>query len=220
MSTPTSPRPEADPTAARPDGRRQRSARSRRLIADAAYRLFVERGYSVPIGDIAAEAGVAVQTVYVTYRTKVALAQAALERAVLGDAAPVPPHRQPWFADLRNAGTPAEAIRVWVANTLPIYARVAPLAGVFLAEPDLAGIWGHSERLRLDGFREVMEVVAAKGELRPGMDVERAADVMFVLLGPLDYEEFVARRGWPPGEWGAWVARTLAEALFGGTPEA
>jgi AcrR family transcriptional regulator len=212
MSSPSSPR--SEPDLALTDGRRQRSARSRRRIADAAYRLLVERGYAVPIGDIALEAGVAVQTVYVAYRTKVALAQAALERAVLGDAAPLPPHRQPWFATLREVATPAEAIRIWVENTLPIYARVGPLAGVFLAEPDLADTWAHSERLRLDGFREAMEVVAAKGGLRPGMDVERATDVMFVLLGPLDYQEFVARRRWPPSDWGEWVARTLTEALF------
>lgn len=222
VSTTNSLGPEAvaDPSAAPTDGRRRRSIRSRRNIADAAYRLFVERGYAVPIGDIAAAAGVSVQTVYVVYRTKVALAQAALERAVLGDAAPLPPHRQPWISTLRDAATPAEAIRIWVENTLPIYGRVAALAGVFVGEPDLAGTWGHSEQLRLEGFREVMGVVAAKGNLRTGMTADRAADVMFVLLGPLAYQEFVAGRGWPPAEWGAWVAATLTEALFRGASTA
>jgi AcrR family transcriptional regulator len=200
---------------ARVDRRRERSAQTRRRIADAAYRMFVERGFAVPIGDIAAEAGVSVQTVYVTYRTKVALAQAALERAVLADAAPLPPHRQPWFDALRTAPTPAEAIRIWVENTLPIYARVAPLAGMFLAEPAVAGIWEHSEQLRLDGFREVMELVLSSPVAASRLPLERATDVMFVLLGPLTYEEFVTRRGWPAAEWGAWVADVLAEALVG-----
>ncbi len=198
----------------RVDGRRERSVRTRRRIADAAYRLFVERGFAVPIGDIASAAGVSIQTVYVTYRTKVGLAEAALERAVLGDGAPLPPHRQPWFEGLRDAPTPRQAIAIWVDNTMPIYARVAPLAGMFLSEPDVADIWAHSEQLRIEGFREVMGLVATKGRLRHGLDVDRAADVMFVLLGPLVYGEFVLLRGWSAESWGAWTADALAELLF------
>src|SRR5690348_11465398 len=170
-SAPPSATTDTDPSR---DRRRDRSARTRRRIADAAYELFVDRGFGVPIGDIATAAGVSVQTVYVTYRNKVGLAQAALERAVLGDAAPVPPHRQPWFEALRAAPDPAAAIRIWVENTLPIYARVAPLAGMFLAEPSVGPIWRHSEELRIEGFREVMTIVAAKGILKADLTVERA----------------------------------------------
>ena len=39
---------------------------------------------------------------------------------------------------------------------------------------------------------------------------------MFVLLGPLDYEEFATRRGCFATDRGAWVAGPLALMLFDG----
>ena len=51
--------------------REQKKARTRRLIADTAARLFAERGYeNVAVSDIAREAEVSEQTVYNYFRTK------------------------------------------------------------------------------------------------------------------------------------------------------
>jgi AcrR family transcriptional regulator len=203
-----------DPDALPRDGRRARSRRTRRRIVEAAYRLFAEHGYAIPLVDIADAADVSVQTLYASFRTKPGLVGDVLQLAVHGDDLPEPPHRRPWFAELVAADEPGRAIGIWVANTLPIYARVAPLAGMFLSEPELASLWSRSEQLRLDGFREVMELVAAKGPLRQGVDLGRATDIMFVLLGPLVYPEFVGGRQWPAERWGAWVTDTLTTALF------
>lgn len=199
---------------ASPDGRRERSRRTRRRIVEAAYRSFAAGGYGVALADIARDAGVSVQSIYVLFRNKHALVGDALQLAVLGDDEPTPPHRRPWFQGLVDAPDPRTAIAIWVDNTLPIYARVAPLAGMFLSEPAVADIWAGSEELRIDGFREVMALVAAKGALRPGVDVGAAAESMFVILGPLVYQEFVIGLGWPPDRWGAWATDVLTRALF------
>src|SRR5204863_9323119 len=51
--------------------RERKKARTRRLIADAAARLFAERGYeNVAVSDVAREADVAEQTVYNYFPTK------------------------------------------------------------------------------------------------------------------------------------------------------
>ena len=155
-----------------------------------------------------------VQNLYVAFRNKQALVQAVLQLAVHGDDLPAPPHHRPWFQQLVAAPEPREAIHHWVTNTLPIYARVAPLAGMFLSEPDLTELWEQSERLRIDGFRQVMEVVAGKGKLRAEIDIETATDVIFVILGPLVYDEFVNRCGWAAARWAAWTADTLYRTLF------
>jgi AcrR family transcriptional regulator len=196
------------------DRRRERSRRTRRRILEAATPLFAERGYGVPLADVAAAAGVSVQGLYATFRNKQTLVAAVLELAVLGDAAPIPPHHQAWFRDLLEATDPKTAIRIWVENTLPIYARVAPLAGMFTSEPAVAAMWANSERLRIEGFREAMTAVAAKGTFRPGIDLDSATDVMFVILGPLVYQAFVRDRAWAPEGWGRWASATLAESLF------
>jgi AcrR family transcriptional regulator len=183
---------------------------------EAAYQQFVEGGYGVPLTDIAAAAGVSVQNLYLHFTNKQKLVQAVLQLAVLGDDIPVPPHERPWFQQVIDAATPAAAIAIWVENTLPIYARVAPLAGIFLSEPDLADMWAHSEQLRLEGFRHVADVVATKGKLRVGVDIGSAADVMFVLLSPLLYREFVNGRNWASARWGEWATHALADILFQG----
>src|ERR1700751_6022488 len=51
--------------------RERKKARTRRLIADAAARLFAERGYEqVAVSDVAREAEVSEQTVYNYFQTK------------------------------------------------------------------------------------------------------------------------------------------------------
>lgn len=196
------------------DGRRERSRRTRQRIVQAAYHLFAERGYSVPLADVAAAADVSVQNLYVTYRNKQQLVQAVLQLAVHGDDLPIPPHQRPWFQQLLAAPDARQALDLWVTNTLPIYGRVAPLAGMFLSEPDLTELWAVSERLRIEGFRSVMEVTARKGRLRAGVDLTTATDVLFVLLGPVVYQEFVGGRGWSAERWGAWTTDTLYRTLF------
>ena len=63
-----------------PDGRRQRSLRTRARIVDAAARLFVDDGYvATTIEAVADAAGVAVQTVYYVFGTKRNLLAAVLD---------------------------------------------------------------------------------------------------------------------------------------------
>jgi AcrR family transcriptional regulator len=200
-----------------PDRRRERSRLTRRRIVEAAYRLFSERGYGVALAEVAAAAGVSVQNLYLLFSNKQRLVQATLELAVLGDDSPVPPHERPWFRELAEAADPEAAIRIWVENTLPIYARVAPLAGMFLSEPSLESMWAHSEKLRVEGFRHAMEVVARKGRFPPGMNLDRATDIMFVLLSPVVYSEFVRGRGWSASGWSEWASHALAGMLFTGS---
>ena len=197
-----------------PDRRRERSRATRRRMVEAAYRLFCERGYGVPLSDIAAAAGVSVQNIYFAFGNKQTLVEEALKLAVLGDDLPLGPHERPWFQAVISATDPAVALKVFVDNTLPIYERVAPLASMFMSEPDLAELWAGSEKLRLDGFRYVTGVIAAKASLRAALDLAGATDLVFVLMSPATYREFVAGRGWTSERWASWTAASLAELLF------
>src|SRR6266567_8903090 len=62
--------------------RREQALVTHRRILDAARRLFIARGYAyVTMRDVAAEAGVAVQTVHAVFGTKLGLAQGIVELA-------------------------------------------------------------------------------------------------------------------------------------------
>ena len=100
-----------------------------------------------------------------------------------------------------------------VDNTAPIFARVAPLTGVFRSgDPEVAQMWARSEALRLDGYRIMTQAVARKGRLKVKLD--EATDILFVLLSPDLYWLIVMNRGWTPDRWRKWIAATLRGALL------
>ena len=182
----------------------------------AAYKLFCARGYSVPLTDIAAEAGVAVQTLYFTFHTKIALLSAVLETAVLGEGETRAPHEREWFDELKAEPDPRKALRHMVDGTRAIYPRVAPLLDTMRSgDEEVQALWRHSEELRVDGYRTVVDELAKKGPFRDGMDAAEAVDVLLTLLSPDVYLLLAKDRGWSAERWRQWITTTLTEALYG-----
>ena len=75
-------------------------------------------------------------------------------------------------------------------------------------------MWANAERLRLDGYRTIIGLLASKRPLAAGYTLDSATDVLFVLLGPDTFRAFVHGRGWSLGQWKAWVTTTLERDLF------
>jgi TetR/AcrR family transcriptional regulator of autoinduction and epiphytic fitness len=71
------------------------------------------------------------------------------------------------------------------------------------------------ERWRAEGYRELVEVLATKAELRPGLSLERATDLLLLFAGMDVYRVLVDARGWSHDEWVDWTVATLVEQLFG-----
>jgi AcrR family transcriptional regulator len=196
--------------------RRERAQATRQRMVAAAYSLFCARGYSVPLTDIAVEAGVAVQTLYFTFHTKIALLSAALEMAVLGEGETRAPHEREWFDSLAAEPNPRKALKHMVDGTAAIYPRVAPLRDTLRSgDEEVRALWEHSEKLRVDGYRKVIDELARKGPFRPGIDAEAALDVLLALLSPDLYLFMAKDRGWSAERWRAWITTTLEEALYG-----
>src|SRR5215212_4134429 len=128
-----------------PTSRRDRARATRLRMTKAAYTLFCERGYAgTTMIDIAAAAGVAVQTVYFIFHTKSELLSRTYDFAVLGEAEPLPPEQQPWFAKMIAEPETEKALRHVAAGIGEILARAAPLDLVVLAsaagDPDTARV--------------------------------------------------------------------------------
>ncbi|WP_410676147.1 TetR/AcrR family transcriptional regulator [Amycolatopsis sp. cmx-4-68] len=102
-----------------PGLRERKKARTRRLIADTAARLFAERGYEhVSVSDVAREAEVAEQTVYNYFRSKEQLVTDREEQIR---------HRLCDLVRNRPAGTsPAAAIRAFVLDSVAGIRRIPP----------------------------------------------------------------------------------------------
>ena len=93
-----------------------RAAASRRLppgrdILEAALRLFERQGYSATsMAAVAAEAGVALKTVYLAFETKRGVLIALWHLLLRGDEAPVPVGERPWYREVIDEPDPEAAV--------------------------------------------------------------------------------------------------------------
>jgi len=217
---PTQPKRARPATVAPKPTRRERAQATRRRIMRAAYERFCDQGYAgATMADVAATAGVAVQTVYFTFHTKAELLAGAYDFAVLGEDDPKPPPLQPWYSAAAAAPDAHAALRLLAGGTAAIIVRAAPLETVVRAtaasDPEAAAVWDRHERLRADGYRGMVELLASKAPLAHGLTIERATDLFLLYLGPLPYRGLVVDYGWTVADWLDWTIGALDRELFG-----
>lgn len=200
--------------------RRGRAKATRRRIVKAAYRLFCEQGYvGTTMAQIAEAAGVAVQSVYFTFHTKAALLSRAYDLAVMGEAEPQIPQEQAWYVAMTAEPDVTRALRHFVVGVGQITRRVTPLtlAARVAADgdPDTARVMAFHDDWQADGYREVLQILAAKAKLRPGVGLERGTDLLLLYAGTDVYRVLVEDRGWSHEESLDWTVAALAHELFG-----
>ncbi|MFE3456210.1 TetR/AcrR family transcriptional regulator [Nocardiopsis aegyptia] len=202
----------------KPDQRTERARRTREKIIEAARELFVEQGYGATnLQEVADRAGVAVQTVYYVFRNKRTLFKDVVDAAIAGDTAPVATMDREWFRGACAEPTVAAQLGAHVHGTRRILERVAPvmplIAAASATDPEIAAQWPQGEEPRYTVQHAAAEAMADKPDLRPGVTVETAADLLFGLLSPQLYLVFVRDRDWSPQRWEDWALQTLRAQL-------
>src|SRR5512142_1779550 len=98
--------------------RAAQAAQTRRDIVTAAGVLFRERGYGVPLTEIASEAGVVVETVYRIFGSKAGLFEATLEALLAGGAerAEVPVGERPAIRAIHDEPDPRKQVAIYAAT--------------------------------------------------------------------------------------------------------
>ena len=103
--------------------RREQAAGTRELILTEAQRLFERDGYAATsMAAIAAAAGVALKTVYLSFDSKPGLLRAVWHRAFRGDRDDVPVGEQDWFREVMDERDPRRGsfspptTRAWSRN--------------------------------------------------------------------------------------------------------
>ncbi len=191
---------------------------TRAAIVAAAARLFFERGYhATGVDEIAADAGVAVQTIYNSIGSKRDLLVQVLDYAASGDRAPVPVDeiaREHVDAVDDPRELIATVVRITGANfdrTIPVFRVIREAAS---ADPALADLERDRHRRRLVNFRHPVSRLADLGALRPGVSVEGGSALVFAVVHPDGYRFFVEDVGWSKRRWRAWATATLEAALL------
>jgi AcrR family transcriptional regulator len=199
--------------------RREQAAATRREILEAAQRLFERHGYAATtMAAIAAEAGVALKTVYVAFETKSGVLRALWHLLLRGDEADVPMGERQWYRDVLAEPDPRRQLRLVAQNSRAVKVRAAALMKVVRdaapTEPDIEALW---RRIQTD-FHEIQRpIVAALDErdaLRPELDVARATDLLWTLNHPDLWHLLVGERGWTAEQYEQWFADAVCSQLL------
>ncbi len=199
--------------------RRAAAAQTRRAIADAARRLFLERGYAAAtMAGIAAAAGVSHETVYATFGPKPALFRCLVEIALSGTEDPVPALERDIVRQVRAEPDPSRILDLFAHTVRLLQHRVAPLVMVLneggQTDPDLKALADELSARRVGHMRVFIADVAAKGGLRADLSVETAADVIWVMNSSEFYVLCVRDRGWTPEFFEQWLADAWKRLLL------
>ncbi|AQA22043.1 bacterial regulatory, tetR family protein [Rhodococcus sp. MTM3W5.2] len=189
-------------------------APARGKILTAARTLFTTTGYaSTTIKAIAAEAGVAVQTVYFVFGNKRSVLAALLDVSIAGDDEPIATLDRPWVAQAVAEPDPMAQLRIQVHGARLILDRVGPVllavraaAG---ADPEVAQLWATTCEHHETVLRHLATALAGKVD---GLDVDRCVDVGLALQSPETHALLIDERGWSATDYDDWVVGALASA--------
>ncbi len=198
--------------------RREQAAATRSEILGAAQRLFEENGYAATtMAAIADEAGVALKTVYLAFETKSGLIRALWDTLLRGEP-DIAVAQQPWYLEVLQEPDPVRQLQLNARNSTVVKQRVANLLRVIRdgasSDPDVDALW---QLINTDFYanqREIVRSLQKRKALRRGLDVTKAADILWTLIHPDVWHLLVTARGWTPAQYEKWLADTTCDQLL------
>jgi AcrR family transcriptional regulator len=170
---------------------------------------------------IAAEAGVALKTVYVAFETKSGLLRALWHLLLRGDEDDVPMGERRWYQQVLEEPDPERQLTLVARNSRIVKERAGALLGVIRSaaaiDADAAQLWARIQADFHDNQRAIVEALRSRRALRRGLTVARAADVLWTLNHPDLWLLLVGERAWTPQEWERWFAETIRSQLLART---
>lgn len=214
MSHPVKPRRRYDSS-----GRQEQARRSRRAVLQAAHELFLDRGFAATtMPDVAAAAGVSVQTVYKAFGNKPGLAKAVFDVTMAGDDEPVAMLQRPSLGRVRDEPDPHRKFRLYGQFLAEVAPRHVPIQLVIRdaasSDPDAREVWASLQDERLKGMTMFARDLRDAGHLGPRISVNHARDVLWAYNSAELFELLVIERGWSPRRYGRWVADALIADLL------
>jgi AcrR family transcriptional regulator len=201
--------------------RAEQVAQSRRDILTTAGALFRAHGYAgVSMPSIAAEAGVAVETIYRGFGSKAGLFSGVVDAAVAGGTsrAEVPVEQRPAIRAIIEEPDPRRQVERYAATQPGIHRRAGPLLRVLrdaaTSDRELRALWQSIETDRRNGQSGFIGMLAGRGVLRPGLSVDEATDGLWTLTSLDVWDLLVTKRGWTAERYERWLADALIAYLL------
>ena len=200
--------------------RRAQAAETRRAILDAARRLFEEGGYaSTPVPSIAAEANVALKTVYLIFETKAGLLHAVWEARLAGEEEAIPVLERSWFRDVTAEPDPVRKLGLVAAQSRRVKTSSGALLEVIrtaaVSDPEIATLWSDIQAKLLRVQRAIVDQLDGTKSLARGLTRREATDVLWTLNHPTMWQLLVRERRWAPTRYETWLHEAFCLHLLG-----
>lgn len=200
-------------------GRRARALETQERALAAARSFFAERGYAeTTMEAIAAEAGVAVPTLYAVFGSKRGMLSRLVDRLVAGESGAPSILQTASAREVFAEADPRRSIQLFARHIAQVLERVTPtfqaMKSAARTEADVAELYARSQRNRLNNLETVARHVAARTALRTGLTVEDAGRTVWVLASPEVREMLMTHAGWSEEKYVAWLTETITAALL------
>ncbi len=199
--------------------RDERAQKTRSCILAAAKSLFLKHGY-VPttMAGIAREAGVATQTVYVTFGTKRAILAAVMGETIGGDDQRIGMLERADPQRMREETDQRLQLRMMAHGIREVLDRAGPMFDVMriaaASEVEIHAAYTELQEQRRQNMASVVGWITDKGPLKPGLTETEAADVLWTLTSADVHRMLRDERGWTPEQYEEWLAESLINALL------
>lgn len=185
------------------------SSSSRQAILSAAKDLIAREGPGVSLAEVAAEAGVSRQAVYLHFGSRAGML-VALVRDMDQEAG-----IEAKLDEALRLEDPLEAfrafVRAWLRFALAIQPVATPLYAAKGTDPAAREAWEDRSRELRRGFHAAVVGLGEAGLLRPGLSAGSAASLAWALCSVPVVEQLTADLGWSPDR----VVRETLNAVVG-----
>jgi AcrR family transcriptional regulator len=199
--------------------RLEQAAETRRAVLAAARELFVTTGYNTTtVAQIAAPAGVSVDTVYAAVGRKPQLLRELVETSISGADRAIPGAERDYVARMQAADTASAKLAIYANAITGIQQRLAP---VFLAlrdaavtNPECAALWTEISRRRAANMRRLAADLRTTGEVRDDLSDDQVADIIWSMNAAEYWVLLVRERSWSSEQFAAWLSDAWTRLLL------
>jgi AcrR family transcriptional regulator len=202
--------------------RAEQAAATRSRILRVARDLFLAQGYpATTLSQVAGAAGVAADTVLHVFGSKKGLLASVLDVTVGGDEQPVAVLDRDGPQAMRRETDQRRQVQMFASGMSAQLERLRPLDDILRSaaavDPDARALRDDLQRRqRRAAMTQVVTWIAANGELRDGMPISQATDIVWTLTSPEVHQLLREQCGWPSEQYAEWLRATLESSLLVG----
>ena len=199
--------------------REMQARRTRARIIAAAAQRFLAHGYAgTTMRAVALDAGVALPTVELAFRTKARLLKAVIDVAIAGDDDQVAMLDRQWAKRAESIAGPPDFVAAFARVLAGSAERAAGLAATALeaarADEDIAAV-----AAQLMSQREVMaswlvDGIMHRSALREGTDRAAAVDTVWTLMDPVVFCRLTGDRHWTTAHFERWFTDSVTRLVL------